>query len=102
MYSHSKKESNAMKDAIAETNRRREVQIAHNQKHGITPTTILSSIKEISIPSKKKDPFDGGHIANVEAYKKRLELEMDVAAANLDFERAAEIRDELMGLRKRR
>lgn len=102
MYSHSKKESNAMKDAIAETNRRREVQIAHNQKHGITPTTILSSIKEISIPSKKKDPFDGGHIANVEAYKKRLELEMDVAAANLDFERAAEIRDELMSLRKRR
>lgn len=102
MYSHSKKESNAMKDAIAETNRRREVQIAHNLKHGITPTTILSSIKEISIPSKKKDPFDGGHIANVEAYKKRLELEMDVAAANLDFERAAEIRDELMGLRKRR
>lgn len=102
MYSHSKKESNAMKDAIAETNRRREVQIAHNLKHGITPTTILSSIKEISIPSKKKDPFDGGHIANVEAYKKRLELEMDVAAANLDFERAAEIRDELMSLRKRR
>ena len=91
-----------MKDAIAETNRRREVQIADNLKHGITPTTILSSIKEISIPSKKKDPFDGGHIANVEAYKKRLELEMDVAAANLDFERAAEIRDELMGLRKRR
>lgn len=91
-----------MKDAMAETNRRREVQVAYNEKHGISPTTILSSIKEISIPSKKKDPFDGGHIANVEAYKKRLELEMDVAAANLDFERAAEIRDELMGLRKRR
>ncbi len=91
-----------MKDAIAETNRRREVQIAHNHKQGITPTTILSSIKEISIPSKKKEPFDGGHIANVEAYKKRLELEMDVAAANLDFERAADILDELMGLRKRR
>jgi excinuclease ABC subunit B len=102
MYSHSKKESIAMKDAIAETNRRREVQIAHNVKNGITPTTILSSIKEISIPSKKKDPFDGGHIANVEAYKKRLELEMDVAAANLDFERAAELRDELMSLRKRK
>ena len=102
MYSHSKKESQAMKDAMAETNRRREVQIAYNLKHNINPTTILSSIKEISIPSKKKDPFDGGHIANVEAYKKRLELEMDVAAANLDFERAAELRDELMGLRKRR
>lgn len=58
MYSHGKKESVAMKDAIAETNRRREVQIAYNEKHGITPTTILSSIKEISIPSKKKDPFE--------------------------------------------
>jgi excinuclease ABC subunit B len=91
-----------MVDAINETNRRREVQIAYNKKHGITPETIISSIKEISIPSKKKDPFDGGHIANVEVYMKRLELEMDVAAANLDFERAAEIRDELMRVRKRK
>jgi excinuclease ABC subunit B len=94
--------SQAMVDAINETNRRREIQMRYNQKHGITPKTILSSIKEIWIPSKKKDPFDGGHIANVEAYKKRLELEMDIASSNLDFERAAEIRDELFALKKKK
>ncbi len=102
MYSHGKKESIAMTDAIAETNRRRKVQEDYNIKHGITPKTIISSIKEIGIPSKKRDAFDGGHIGNVEVYIKRLELEMDVAAANLDYERAAEIRDELMSARKKR
>lgn len=102
MYSHGKKESIAMRDAIDETNRRRTVQEDYNTKHGITPKTIISGIKEIGIPSKKKDAFDGGHIANIEVYIKRLELEMDVAAANLDYERAAEIRDELMSARKKR
>jgi excinuclease ABC subunit B len=102
MYSHGKKESIAMRDAIDETNRRRKVQEEYNRDHNITPKTIISGIKEIGIPSKKKDPFDGGHIANVEAYIKRLELEMDVASANLDFERAAELRDELMAVRKKR
>jgi excinuclease ABC subunit B len=102
MYSHDKKLSIAMTDAIEETNRRREVQIAYNTEHGITPQTIISSIKEIGIPSKKKDAFDWGHIANVWVYIKRLELEMDVASANLDFERAAEIRDELFAVRKRK
>jgi excinuclease ABC subunit B len=91
-----------MVEAIEETNRRREVQIAYNTQHGIMPKTIISSIKEIGIPSKKKDAFDGSHIGNVEVYMKRLELEMDVASANLDFERAAEIRDELLSLRKKR
>ena len=58
MYSHDKKLSIAMTDAIAETDRRREVQIAYNTEHGITPQTIISRIKEIGIPSKKKDAFD--------------------------------------------
>ena len=102
MYSHDKKQSTAMIDAIEETNRRRDVQIAYNTAHGITPQTIISSIKEIGIPSKKKDTFDGSHIGNVAVYIKRLELEMDVASANLDFERAAEIRDELFAMRKRK
>ena len=102
MYSHGKKMSIAMTEAIEETMRRREVQMAYNTKHSITPRTIISSIKEIGIPSKKKDAFDGGHIANIWVYIKRLELEMDVASANLDFERAAEIRDELLAVRKKR
>lgn len=102
MYSHGQKMSTAMIEAIEETMRRREVQIAYNIAHDITPRTIISSIKEIGIPSKKKDTFDWGHIANIWVYIKRLELEMDVASANLDFERAAEIRDELLSARKKR
>jgi excinuclease ABC subunit B len=58
MYSAGCKESVAMVDAIAETNRRREVQIAYNTAHGITPRTIISSVKEISIPSKKTETFE--------------------------------------------
>ncbi len=58
MYSAGCKESIAMIDAIAETNRRREVQIAYNTEHSITPTTIISSIKEISIPSKKTETWE--------------------------------------------
>jgi excinuclease ABC subunit B len=58
MYSAGCKESVAMVDAIAETTRRREVQIAYNTAHGITPRTIISSVKEISIPSKKTETFE--------------------------------------------
>lgn len=101
MYSAGCKISDAMRDAIGETNRRREVQIAYNTAHNITPQTIISSIKEVSIPSKKKEVFeDGAMMGNVSAYIKRLELEMDVAAANLDYEKAATIRDELIAIRK--
>ena len=101
MYSAGCKISDAMRDAIEETNRRREVQIAYNTLHGITPKTVISSIKEISIPSKKVETFEDGAIkGNVSAYIKRLELEMDVAAANLDYEKAAQIRDELISIKK--
>ena len=58
MYSAGCKQSVAMVDAIAETTRRREVQIAYNTVHGITPRTIISSVKEISIPSKKTETFE--------------------------------------------
>jgi excinuclease UvrABC helicase subunit UvrB len=51
--------STAMEDAIAETYRRRAIQMAYNEKHGITPTTIISSIKDISVPRKKTEIFAG-------------------------------------------
>lgn len=93
-----------MIEAIEETNRRRAVQIAYNTEHGITPKTVISSVKEVSIPKKKTEIFAGGEVTKekLSVYIKRLELEMDVAAANLDFERAAEIRDELMSVRKKK
>lgn len=92
----------AMRDAIIETYRRRYIQNQYNQDHGITPTTVISSIKEVSIPSKKTEIFDGGNMTreNLKTYIKRLELEMDIAAANLDFEKAAELRDELIEIKK--
>lgn len=92
----------AMRDAIIETYRRRYIQNQYNQDHGITPTTVISSIKEVSIPSKKTEIFDGGNMTreNLKTYIKRLELEMDIAAANLDFEKAAELRDELIKIKK--
>lgn len=104
MYSHDKKQSIAMVDAISETNRRREIQHAYNIKHGITPKTVYSSIKEIGIPKKKTEIFGEGTMSKekLETYIKRLELEMDVAAANLDFEKAAELRDELLTIRKKK
>jgi excinuclease UvrABC helicase subunit UvrB len=58
-------------------------------------------VKEISIPKKKAETFDNWSVmGDVSAYIRRLELEMDVAAANLDYERAASIRDELISIRK--
>lgn len=101
MYSAGCKVSDAMRDSMEETSNRRDIQIAYNTAHGITPRTIISSVKEISIPSKKVETFeDGAMKGNVSTYIKRLELEMDVAAANLDYEKAAQIRDELITIRK--
>ncbi len=101
MYSAGCKISDAMRDAMQETSDRRDIQIAYNTLHGITPRTIISSVKEVSIPSKKVETFEDGAMKwNVSTYIKRLELEMDVAAANLDYEKAAQIRDELITIRK--
>jgi excinuclease ABC subunit B len=76
----------------------------YNTLHGITPKTIISKVKDLAgWLGKKKDSFDfETSEEKVAARLKRLELEMDVASANLDFERAAEIRDELFALKKRR
>lgn len=97
MYSHGKKVSAAMEKAVGETERRRAVQESYNQTHGITPTTIVSSIKEIGLKGKRlaKTEYSG----DPRAVLKRLELEMDVAASNLDFELAAELRDKISELR---
>lgn len=77
---------------------RRGIQIAHNTKTGMTPSTVISSIKDIGIPSKKEKLKlrDG---VSVEQEIRRLELEMDIAAANMEYEKAAEIRDTLIELK---
>ena len=83
------KETFSMKNAIKEINRRRKIQEAYNKKNNITPKTIISGIREWSFSKKEeiKEEFWLVHD------KELLAKEMKTAAKNLDFERAAEIRD---------
>lgn len=104
MYSHGCKLSTAMVEAIDITTRRREVQHQYNVEHGITPVTIVSSIKEIGLKGKRTDTSALEELPSekLEAAIKRMEFEMDVASGNLDFERAAELRDSLITLRRKK
>ena len=91
--------SNAMRKAIDLTYYRRNLQDKHNKKHGITPTTIYSTIKDIGIDTKKKD-YAILDKRSAEKELARLELEMDIAAANMEYEKAAELRDDIINLKK--
>ncbi|MDP2158792.1 MAG: excinuclease ABC subunit UvrB [Nitrospirota bacterium] len=97
----------SMKKALDETNRRRAIQEAHNQKMGITPETIKSSIKDIVGSIYEADYWNVPLAAEEEAEYgvgdealKRLEAEMKEAAKKLDFERAAVIRDKIKAIKK--
>lgn len=97
-------ETKAMKEAIGETNRRRTIQEAYNQKHGITPKTIIKKITDISkdLSGGKTRNFD--KLTKQDAIKKmvrELQNEMDLATKNWDFERAAILRDEIYELEKK-
>ena len=101
----------SMKSAIAETERRRALQKAYNEEHGITPESVVRAIDDVMssvyaadyvTPPLPRDPRDGFRTqAELDAEIARLELEMKSAAANLDFERAAAVRDRLKSLRGR-
>ncbi len=87
----------SMQSAINEINRRRKIQEAYNQKHHITPTAIIKDIRDwgFSKPQDVALEFD------LTQDKKVLEKEMKLAAKNLDFERAVEIRDLIAKLDKK-
>ncbi|MGD6731158.1 MAG: excinuclease ABC subunit UvrB [Pleomorphochaeta sp.] len=102
------KESYAMTEAISETNRRREIQMAYNKEHGITPTTIDKAIEDIierDLEDKKNDINGEINIRRASynllqkkdrnKYIKELEKEMFKYAKDLEFEKAALIRDEI-------
>lgn len=101
MYSHKCRESIAMTEAIDITYKRRAIQHQYNLDHGITPETIVSRIKDTGLKGKKLHDGEMLKGENLKAHIKRLELEMDIASANLDFELAAEIRDELLAMKKK-
>ncbi len=98
--------TDAMKGAMDETERRRKIQHAHNMKHGITPQTIIKAIKDIAEEHSKlkltRKKYDHAKIPKDE--KKRLieELngQMEIAAENEEFEKAADLRDEIELLRR--
>jgi excinuclease ABC subunit B len=102
--------TDSMRKCLEETNRRREIQLAHNREHGITPRTIEKSIQEIQFSTRvadarvspaavKEAPTTYTDEVNREEYAKILEEEMRQAAESLDFERAALLRDQLFELK---
>ena len=99
----------SMKTAIAETARRRTLQAAYNEEHGITPESVVRAIDEVMSSVYERDymsgPVDERETfrtqAELDAELTRLQREMKSAAANLDFERAASLRDRLKTLRTR-
>jgi excinuclease ABC subunit B len=97
-YSYEGQISRSMQETMDITARRRKIQIDYNEKHGITPTTIISSIKDLGFKEKKEVISTIPKGVDRETYIRRLELEMDIAAANLDFEKAAELRDIILEL----
>lgn len=96
--------TDAMKMAIGETERRRKIQIAYNEQHGITPKTIIKAIKDIAMGRKKEDvkKFDAKKIpkGEVKQVVHMLESQMELASENLEFEKAAELRDQIEELKK--
>jgi excinuclease ABC subunit B len=107
------RESAAMRTALSETNRRRAIQVAYNERHGITPATISKGISDISefltgaeskVPQgrrrKRKPEEEGMSAEQIARTLIELEEEMLVAAEELRFEYAAKLRDEIKGLRR--
>ncbi|PKL65266.1 MAG: excinuclease ABC subunit B [Methanomicrobiales archaeon HGW-Methanomicrobiales-3] len=90
--------TDSMKRAIAETKRRREMQVAFNTKHNITPQTIIKPVKEKEVDVKDTKHIPKSDIPNVII---DLEKQMRDAAENLDFERAIALRDQIRKFNER-
>jgi excinuclease ABC subunit B len=100
--------TDSMAKAMQETERRRTIQLAHNEKHGITPQTIRKKVRDV-IEATKVAESKANYLADVTTEKmskkdranliERLEQEMKQAAKDLQFERAAELRDAILELK---
>jgi excinuclease ABC subunit B len=101
--------TDSMRHAIHETERRRAIQEAYNAEHGITPQSIVKAIDDVMSSVYERDYYtpaatvDGTerfhNQAQLDAYLASLQIEMKAAAANLDFEKAAALRDKIKRLR---
>ncbi len=104
--------TDSMRKVIDETNRRREIQLDYNKKHNITPKTVYKTVEEILLTTsvadakaqtdyvKESRTRDYTAAMDREEMLEQLEKEMDEAARNLAFERAAQIRDEIERIKK--
>jgi len=101
--------TDAMKKALSETERRRGIQQAYNKAHGITPQSIVKAIKDIAMEHSKKEARKGErHIdpkkvprEELGRFITELEAQMDMASLNLEFEKAAELRDEIEDIKEK-
>jgi excinuclease ABC subunit B len=102
--------TDSMRAAIHETDRRRAIQSAYNEEHGITPQSIVKQIDDVMSSVYERDYMtppmmlrDGGQTfrtqAELDAHISGLQEKMRAAAANLDFEKAASLRDDIKRLR---
>ena len=91
----------SMAKAMSETNRRRALQEAYNQEHGITPETVRNAIRSVLEVTRKVEETAPETLTEEErdALMRRIEEEMIGAAKELEFERAAQLRDQLLQLR---
>jgi excinuclease ABC subunit B len=106
------KQTEAIKEALDETNRRRAIQLAYNEEHGITPQSISKGVSDIAeflaleaphVPSRRRrgsSKVEGMSREELEKLVVTLEEEMYVAAEELRFEYAAKLRDEIKDLRR--
>jgi excinuclease ABC subunit B len=106
------KETHAMRTALSETDRRREIQVAYNERNGITPETIRKGVSDIAdflageskVPGKnsrrRREREEGMSAEELARTMVELEEEMLAAAEDLRFEYAAKLRDEIKGLRR--
>ncbi len=91
----------SMKRAIDETNRRRAIQAEYNKEHGIIPKTIIKEVKNTIGITGKKSSADDVKLCDVPNEIEKLKALMKIASAQLDFERAIEIRDAISELKKK-
>ncbi|HLR41760.1 MAG TPA: excinuclease ABC subunit UvrB [Pseudogracilibacillus sp.] len=102
--------TDSMQVAIDETNRRREIQEAYNEKHGITPQTIKKDVRELiraTVAAEDEEAYETNRISDIQKMPKaareevieQMEEEMREAAKQLDFERATELRDIIFELK---
>ena len=106
------RETEAMKKTIAETDRRRAIQVAYNEEHGITAASIVKGVSDIAeflsleaptVPGRRrrgKSKVEGLDRDEMEKLAITLEEEMFAAAEELRFEYAAKLRDEIKELRR--